>query len=40
MSSESVYLYGAIIACEVAFCVVLVAALAARFPWRRTQLPS
>lgn len=38
MSSESVYLYGAIIACEVAFWVILVVALAVRYLGRRTQL--
>jgi hypothetical protein len=38
MSSGNMYLYGAIIACEVAFWVVLVAALAARYLWRRPPL--
>jgi hypothetical protein len=38
MSSGNLYLYGAIIACEAAFWVVLVAALAARYLWRRLPL--
>lgn len=32
------YLYGAIVACEVAFWVVLVAALAVRYLWRKVRL--
>ena len=38
MSSGNMYLYGAIIACEVAFWVLLVAALATRYLWRKAQL--
>jgi hypothetical protein len=38
LNSNSGYLYGAIVACEAAFWVVLFAALAARYLWRRTQL--
>lgn len=38
MSSESLYLYGAIIACEAAFWVVLAAALATRYLWRNLPL--
>jgi hypothetical protein len=38
LSSQPAYLYGAIIACEAAFWVVLMAALATRYWWRRNRL--
>lgn len=38
LTSQSAYLYAAIIACEAAFWVVLAAALAARYLWRRAPL--
>ncbi len=38
MNQQSLYLYGLIIACEVAFWVVLVAALAARYLFKRMGL--
>jgi hypothetical protein len=38
LNRNSAYLYGAIIACEAAFWVVLFAALALRYVWRRIEL--
>jgi hypothetical protein len=38
LNHQAAYLYGAIIACEAAFWLVLVVALAARYLWRRKQL--
>jgi hypothetical protein len=38
LSNSSAYLYAAIVACEAAFWLVLLAALAARYLWRRSGL--
>lgn len=38
MNRNSAYLYSAIVACEAAFWVVLFAALAVRYVWRRIEL--